>query len=279
MDPHDVQGGRSMFRDMTLGRFYPSDSVLHRLDPRVKLYGTVVFAVSLFFPRSIAGLLAATIFLGAVISLSRVPVRLYIQGIRPLLAIIIFSALMNMLFTPGEMFFRFGPVTITREGLFLAAFLVIRLLYLIVGSTVMTFTTTPGQLTAGLEKSLAFLSVFHIPVHEFAMMMSIALRFIPILTEELDKIMKAQMSRGADFEKGNLIIRAKKLIPVLLPLFVAALRRASDLAMAMEARCYHGGKGRTRLYPLVYGKADFFAYAVLLIYLIIMAVTAFVIRV
>lgn len=267
-----------MIRNMTLGQYYQADSILHHLDPRVKLLGTLLFVISLFFPRSFAGMAVATLFLAMIVGLSQVPLSFYLRGIKPLLFIIAFSAIMNLLFTPGEILLQYGPVKMTKEGIILAVYLVIRLLYLITGSSVMTFTTTPNQLTAGLEKGLRFLNVLHIPVHELAMMMSIALRFIPILTEELDKIMKAQMSRGADFESGNLLTRARKLIPVLVPLFVAAIRRANDLALAMEARCYHGGEGRSRLYPLEYQRRDYLAFGVLLGYMLVMVVCGFIVR-
>ncbi len=195
-----------------------------------------------------------------------------IRGIRHLLWILLFSAIMNMIFTPGEIIFAVGPLFITKEGVRLAVYLVMRLLFLIIGSSLMTYTTTPSQLTAGLETGLGFLKHFRVPVHEFAMMMTIALRFIPILSEELDKIMKAQMARGIDFNEGFLVERAKKLIPILIPLFISAIRRASDLAAAMEARCYHGGEGRTRLHPLRYQRNDYIAYGVVLWYLMIMII-------
>ena len=263
-----------MFRDMTLGQYYPADSIIHRLDPRVKLLFTLVYVITLFFPRSAAGMCLAALYLGYVIILSKVPFSVMIRGIRPLIWIVLFSAFVNMIFTPGTIVLAIGPLSISREGIYLAVYLVIRLIYLVLGSSLMTYTTTPGQITAGLEKSLGFLNRFHVPVHEFAMMMSIALRFIPILTDELDKIMKAQMSRGVVFEEGSLLVRAKKLVPILIPLFVSAIRRASDLAVAMEARCYHSGEGRTRLHPLQYRKADYIAYGVILSYFVLMIVVS-----
>ena len=199
-----------------------------------------------------------------------------IRGVKPLFVIICFSAIINMISVGGEVLIKLGPVSITKQGLWMAFYLVIRLVYLVIGSSVMTFTTTPNQLTDGLEKGFRFLKKVHIPVHEIAMMMSIALRFIPILTEELDKIMKAQMSRGVDFESGNILERGKKLIPVLVPLFIAAIRRASDLAMAMDARCYNGGEGKTRLHPLVYKKQDYAAYGIMLLYVAIMIFCSFI---
>lgn len=266
-----------MIREMTLGQYYKTDSVLHILDPRVKLAGTMIFVISLFLPKSIPSLILATFFLAVIIRVSKVPFAMVRRGIRPLLFIICFSAVVNLFCTKGHILVQLGPLDITREGIILSAYLVIRLVYLIMGSSIMTFTTTPNQLTDGLDKALHFLNRVHIPVHELAMMMSIALRFIPILTEELDKIMKAQMSRGADFETGNLLQRAAKLIPLLVPLFISAIRRASDLALAMDARCYNGGEGRTKLKPLIYEKRDYVAYGILLVYLIAMMICSLVI--
>ena len=265
-----------MIREMTLGQYYKADSVLHKLDARVKLLGTLLFVITLFFPKSLLSLGIATVFLAFTIKLSKVPFSMMIRGVKPLFVIICFSAIINMISVGGEVLIKLGPVSITKQGLWMAFYLVIRLVYLVIGSSVMTFTTTPNQLTDGLEKGFRFLKKVHIPVHEIAMMMSIALRFIPILTEELDKIMKAQMSRGVDFESGNILERGKKLIPVLVPLFIAAIRRASDLAMAMEARGYNGGEGKTRLHPLVYKKQDYAAYGIMLLYVAIMIFCSFI---
>lgn len=265
-----------MIREMTLGQYYKADSVLHKLDARVKLLGTLLFVITLFFPKSLLSLGIATVFLASTIKLSKVPFSMMIRGVKPLFVIICFSAIINMISVGGEVLIKLGPVSITKQGLWMAFYLVVRLVYLVIGSSVMTFTTTPNQLTDGLEKSFQFLKKVHIPVHEIAMMMSIALRFIPILTEELDKIMKAQMSRGVDFESGNILERGKKLIPVLVPLFIAAIRRASDLAMAMDARCYNGGEGKTRLHPLVYKKQDYAAYGIMLLYVAIMIFCSFI---
>lgn len=265
-----------MIREMTLGQYYKADSVLHKLDARVKLLVTLLFVITLFFPKSLLSLGIATVFLAFTIKLSKVPFSMMIRGVKPLFVIICFSAIINMISVGGEVLIKLGPVSITKQGLWMAFYLVIRLVYLVIGSSVMTFTTTPNQLTDGLEKGFRFLKKVHIPVHEIAMMMSIALRFIPILTEELDKIMKAQMSRGVDFESGNILERGKKLIPVLVPLFIAAIRRASDLAMAMDARCYNGGEGKTRLHPLVYKKQDYAAYGIMLLYVAIMIFCSFI---
>lgn len=265
-----------MLREMTLGQYYKADSVLHRLDPRVKLAGTLLFVITLFFPKSLWGLAVSTLFLGSIIGLSQVPFSMVFRGIKPLLIIICFSAVINLLCTPGTVLVTLGPLHITKEGLWFSGYLILRLIYLIMGSSIMTFTTTPNQLTDGMEKALGFLQKVHIPIHELSMMISIALRFIPILTEELDKIMKAQMSRGADLESGNILQRAKKLLPVLVPLFISAIRRASDLALAMDARCYNGGEGRTKLKPLRYERRDYLAYSLLFIYVAVMIVCGFV---
>lgn len=256
-----------MFKDITLGQYYPADSVLHRLDPRTKLFGTMVFIVGLFLCNSVWGYLLATLFLVTVIRMSKVPFSYMVRGLKGILVLLLISVSFNLFLTNGTVLFEIGFLKVTREGLRTAAFMALRLIYLVLGSTVMTLTTTPNALTDGMEKGLGFLKVLHVPVHEIAMMMSIALRFIPILIEETDKIMKAQMARGADFETGNILQKAKAMVPLLVPLFVSAFRRATDLAMAMEARCYHGGEGRTRMKPLKYSGADRVAYLVLFLYL------------
>ena len=258
-----------MIRDITIGQYYPANSVIHRLDPRVKLLGTIVFVVTVFFVNDLIGLALATAVLAAVISLSKVPLRYMSKGLKAIFILMIFTVLLNIFLTPGTELVRLGFLKITKEGLVLAGKTAIRLIYLIVGSTIMTLTTTPNHLTDGLEKALGPLKKIHFPVHELAMTMSIALRFIPILMEETDKIMKAQQARCADFESGNLIQRMKSLIPILVPLFISAIRRANDLAMAMEARCYHGGAGRTKMKPLIYAGRDYLAYGIILIYVLI----------
>ena len=259
-------------REITLGQYYPADSVLHRLDPRTKLMGTLVFLVSLFVAKGAAGYALATVVLAAVIRLSRVPLKFIVSGLKAIVILLLVSVSFNIFLTDGTPIFTLGPLKATWEGLNLALFMGIRLIYLVIGSSILTLTTTPNQLTAGLEKGLGFLKKLGIPVHEIAMMMSIALRFIPILTEETDKIMKAQMARGADFESGNIIKKAKAMIPLLVPLFISAFRRAGDLAMAMEARCYHGGDGRTRLHPLRYERRDVIAYLLMAVYFVLMIV-------
>ncbi len=256
-----------MIRDITIGQYYPTNSILHRLDPRVKLIGTFAFILSLFLFRSFYGYIVVTIFLFSVIKLSKVPFGYIVKGLKAVVLLLVFTLFFNIFFTPGDPLIEYGFIRITKEGLLNSGFMAIRLTYLIIGSSLMTFTTTPNQLTDGLEKVLRPLNHIKVPVHEISMMMSIALRFIPILLEETDKIMKAQMARGADFESGGLMKRAKSLIPLLVPLFVSAFRRANDLAMAMEARCYRGGEGRTKMKPLHYHGKDYAAYLCLVAYL------------
>ncbi len=256
-----------MIRDITIGQYYPAESILHRLDPRVKLIGTLVFIVSLFLFDTFLGYILAGLFLYGAIKLSKVPFKFIVKGLKAVVILLVFTLIFNVFLTPGEPIFTLGFIKITKEGLRTAAFMGIRLVFLILGSSLMTFTTTPNQLTDGLENVLGPLKKIHVPVHEVAMMMSIALRFIPILLEETDKIMKAQQARGADFESGKMIQRAKAMIPILVPLFISAFRRASDLAMAMEARCYRGGEGRTKMKPLKYKKADYLTFGVFVIYL------------
>lgn len=257
-----------MLRDMTLGQYYQTDSVIHRLDPRVKVGGTLLYIISVFIYQNVWGYLLAAVFLGIVIKLSKVPFRFMVRGMRAILFILLITVVFNLFLTPGEVVFSVWKFEITKEGIKSAVFMALRLSFLIIGSSVMTLTTTPNNLTDGMEKMLSPLKVIKVPVHEVAMMMSIALRFIPILVEETDKIMKAQIARGADFESGNIFKRAKALVPILVPLFISAFRRANDLAMAMEARCYRGGDGRTKMKPLIYKKRDFIAYLVLLVYLV-----------
>ena len=230
-----------MLRDITLGQYYPVDSLLHRLDPRTKLFGTLVYIVTLFIADNLWAYVAATIFLITAIKLSNVPVKFMVRGLKSIVFLLLISVSFNLFLTPGTPIFKIGFLQMTWEGLRFAAFMAIRLVYLVMGSTILTLTTTPNQLTDGLEKSLGFLKKVGVPVHE-----------VSILIEETDKIMKAQMARGADFESGNLIQKAKSMVPLLVPLFVSAFRRATDLAMAMEARCYRGGEGRTKMKPLKY---------------------------
>lgn len=255
-----------MLRDITLGQYYPANSVIHKLDPRVKLFSTLLYIISLFCFKGIAALLVATVFLFAVIKLSKVPFKFMVKGLKAIMILMLITALFNLFLTPGEPIVTFWVFKVTKEGARNAILMAIRLTYLILGTSVMTLTTTPNQLTDGLEKALMPFSKIGIPVHAIAMMMSIALRFIPILIEETDKIMKAQMARGADFESGNIMKKVKSMIPLLVPLFVSAFRRADDLAMAMEARCYNGGTGRTKMKPLCYAGRDRAAYLIVIGY-------------
>lgn len=256
-----------MLRDITLGQYYQTESVIHKLDPRVKIGGTLLYIISLFLFENIWGFVLAALFLAMVIKLSNVPFKFMVRGMKSILFLLMITVVFNLFLTPGEVLISFWKLKITKEGLKIAVFMAIRLCFLIIGSSVMTLTTTPNNLTDGMEKMMGPLKIFKVPVHEVAMMMSIALRFIPILLEETDKIMKAQIARGADFENGNLIKRAKALVPLLVPLFISAFRRANDLAMAMEARCYRGGDGRTKMKPLIYKKCDYLAYLVIAGYL------------
>ncbi len=262
-----------MIRDITIGQYYPAKSILHRLDPRVKLVSTLLYLISLFLFRSIPGYMVATLFLAAVIRASRVPFKHIVKGLKPIIMLLMITVIFNLFLTKdGDILFHKWIFTITEGGLRTAVYMAVRLIYLIIGSSLMTFTTTPNELTDGIEKLLYPLNKIHVPVHEVAMMMSIALRFIPILLEETDKIMKAQIARGADLESGNMIQKAKSMIPILVPLFVSAFRRANDLAMAMEARCYRGGEGRTKMKPLHYRTSDKIAYIVVIIYVILVFV-------
>jgi len=256
-----------MLRDITIGQYYQTESVIHRLDPRVKIGGTLIYIISLFLFENVWGYLLAALFLGLVIKLSHVPFRFMVRGMRAILFLLLLTLVFNLFLTPGEALVTFWKLKITKEGVVMAVRMALRLSFLIIGSSIMTLTTTPNNLTDGMEKMMGPLKIFKVPVHEVAMMMSIALRFIPILMEETDKIMKAQIARGADFESGGLIKRAKSLVPLLVPLFISAFRRANDLAMAMEARCYRGGEGRTKMKPLVYRRRDYLAYLVIASYL------------
>lgn len=257
-----------MIRDITLGQYYQAESVIHRLDPRVKLIATLVYIISLFVVKNYIGYAVCFVFLAVAIGLSKVPVKFMVRGMKAILFLLIITVIFNLFLTPGEALVSFWKFTITKEGIKQAVTMAVRLSMLIIGSSVMTLTTTPNNLTDGLESVMKPLKKIKVPVHEIAMMMSIALRFIPILLEETDKIMKAQIARGADFESGNLFKKAKSMVPLLVPLFISAFRRANDLAMAMEARCYQGGEGRTKMKPLVYKKRDVIAYIGVLVYFV-----------
>ena len=265
-----------MVSNITLGQYVPGKSFLHRMDARVKIVLIIAFIVLVFVGQNYPALGIVVVSVLGVMAFSNVPVKLYFKSLRMIIFVVILTAGLNLFYGRGEPLWQFGFMTITEAGITNAVFIALRIISLIFISSVLTFTTSPTDLTDALERLMKPLKVLHISVHEIAMMMSIALRFIPILTEELDKIMKAQMSRGVDFESGNILERGKKLIPVLVPLFIAAIRRASDLAMAMDARCYNGGEGKTRLHPLVYKKQDYAAYGIMLLYVAIMIFCSFI---
>lgn len=256
-----------MLRDITIGQHYPADSRIHRLDPRTKIIGSLMMIIALFLITPLWGYGIALGFLTVVIVLSKVPLKFILKGLRPILFFIIIAVSINIFLTPGEVIFPDFFIKITYEGISRALMTFFRFTLLIVTSSLVTLTTSPMALTDGIEKLLNPLKVIKFPAHELAMMMTIALRFIPTLIEEADKIMKAQMARGADFESGNIFTRAKNMIPLLVPLFISAFRRADELAMAMEARCYRGGEGRTRLNVLKYKPADVTALIVVAGYL------------
>ncbi len=262
-----------MLRDITLGQYYPTNSMIHRLDPRVKLLATLVYIVSMFLFKTFAGYAVCGICLIIVIKISRVPFKFMVKGLKTIWILLGFTLVFNVFFTAGTVIFEWKFISITKEGLITAAFMGMRLFYLIIGSSLLTLTTTPTALTNGLETGLCWMKKIKVPVHEISMMMSIALRFIPILMEETDKIMKAQQARGADFEEGKLIDRVKALVPIFIPLFVSAFRRANELAMAMEARCYHGDEGRTRMRPLKYKKNDYICYVLQVLYVALVIAT------
>lgn len=255
-----------MLKDITLGQYFPGDTVVHRLDPRTKLLMVIVYIVALFLAKWVVSYAVMLAFLVTAVALSRIRPRALFKGLKPLLFIIIFTAIINVFYTKGDVLVQFWIFKITREGLVNAGFLVLRIVMLVTGTFLLTYTTSPIALTDGLESLLSPLKAIHFPVHELALMMSIALRFIPTLIEETDKIISAQKARGADFETGNLFHRAKALVPILVPLFISAFRRADELATAMECRCYHGGEGRTRLRQLKLKGIDIAAlvFAVLL---------------
>ncbi len=265
-----------MFKEMTIGQYYQTDSVIHRLDPRVKLIATFAYIISLFIVHSWTGYLVAALAVGAVIAASHVPFSYIMRGMKAVIMILMVTVVFNLFLTEGTPLVHIWKLTITYEGVDFASKMAVRLIFLIIGSSLMTLTTTPNQLTDALEDVLGPLKKIHVPVHEIAMMMSIALRFIPILMEETDKIMKAQMARGADFESKNLMKKIQSLVPLLVPLFISAFRRANDLAMAMEARCYRGGEGRTKMKPLVYRRRDYAAYAGLAVYFAMCVVLCYV---
>ncbi len=260
-----------MLTDITIGQFFPGDSLLHRLDPRVKIVLTIAFVAAVFVPRNWFGLAAAVAFLLVCIALSKLPASLIIKSIKPILPIVLFTAVLNIFYVSGgTVLFEWWIVRVTTQGLVNATFLAVRIIALIAGSSLLTYTTSPTTLTDALERLMKPLIVIRVPVHELAMMMTIALRFIPTLIEETDKIMSAQKARGADMENGSLMQRIKALMPVLIPLFVSSVRRAYELAMAMECRCYHGGGGRTRMTALRTAPRDWIAIIITAVVLALM---------
>ena len=250
-----------MLKDITLGQYFPGNSPIHRLDPRTKLLMLLVYIVALFLAVSWVSYAVMLAFLLAVIRISTIPLKSILHGLKPLVMILVFTGVLNLFFTDGDhVLVSFWFITITREGVIRAVLMLARIMMLVVATFLLTYTTSPISLTDGLESLLGPLKKIHVPVHELSMMMCIALRFIPTLIEETDKIMSAQKARGADFESGSLKDRIKALVPILVPLFISAFRRADELATAMECRCYHGGEGRTKMNLLRYGRNDFFAY-------------------
>lgn len=256
-----------MIRDITLGQYYPEQSVIHRLDARTKILGTLLYIIEIFLVNSFAGFGLVILALGILIGISRVPVRFIFKGLKAVVFIILLTFVLNLFMFDGTVLWHWKFLTITYEGLYRSCFMALRLILLIIGTSMLTLTTKPMELTDGLEKLLKPFNRLGLPSHEIALMMSIALRFIPTLLEETDKIMKAQQARGADFESGNLMQRVKNMIPILIPLFVGSFRIAQDLALAMEARCYHGGVGRTRMKEIVFSRRDGVAGVFLAVFL------------
>ena len=250
-----------MLKDVTLGQYFPGETSVHKLDPRTKLVLVIVYIVALFLAKGAASYALVAACLLAVIGISKIHLKVIVKSLKPLLLIIVLTALLNLFYGSGEPLVQFWIFKITKEGIENAVFMVLRIALLVAGTFMLTYTTSPIALTDGLESLLGPLKKLGAPVHELAMMMCIALRFIPTLIEETDKIMSAQKARGADFESGNLLSRAKALIPILVPLFISAFRRADELATAMECRCYHGGEGRTKLHVLKYQRRDYVALA------------------
>ncbi len=263
-----------MIRDITLGQYYPSNSPIHRLDPRVKIIATLLFIIELFIVDNFIGFGICAAVLLTVIAISRVPLSFIMRGLKPIIFILFFTFALNIFMVKGEVIWEWHFLHITREGIRIAVFMAIRLILLIIGSSLLTLATKPLSLTDGIERLLSPFSKIGFPSHEIAMMMTIALRFIPTLLEETDKIMKAQQARGADFESGGLLKRAKALIPVLVPLFVSAFRIAQDLAMAMEARCYRGGENRTRMNEMKLKTKDYVTFLLEAVFLALIIVEA-----
>ena len=249
-----------MIRDITIGQYFPGQSAIHRMDPRTKIILSILYIVMLFVADNMWGLLLGVLFGFAAYLISRIPVSMIWKSMKPVVPIVIFTAVLNLFLSTGDPLWQWKFLKITKEGIETAVFMSVRILCLIAGTSLLTYTTSPIALTDGIERLLSPLKKIKLPVHELAMMMTIALRFIPTLIEETDKIMSAQKARGADLESGGVMQRAKALLPILIPLFVSAFRRADELALAMECRCYHGGEGRTKLSELHYQTRDWVAY-------------------
>ena len=256
-----------MLKDITLGQYFPGDSIVHKLDARCKLIAVALFIAAIFTAESFVSYALVFFVTGGMIALSHIPLKSIVRGLKPVMVIIIFTAILNMFFTPGKVILQVWKISLTQEGIVRAVFMVLRISLLIAGTFLLTYTTPPIALTDGMERLFNPLKKLHVPVHEMAMMMSMALRFIPTLIEETDKIMSAQRARGADFETGSLVQRARALLPLLVPLFVSAFRRADELAVAMESRCYHGGEGRTRMKQLKWQRRDTLAMLTMLLVL------------
>jgi len=256
-----------VIRDITLGQYYPGDSWIHRLDARTKIIATLLYIIELFIVNNFWGFLIAAVALLGVIAVSKVPLKFILRGLTAVFLIILFTFVLNVFMVDGRILWQWKFLKITYEGLMRAFFMAVRLVLLIIGSSIMTLTTKPIELTDGLEKLFKPFSKIGLPSHEIALMMTIALRFIPTLMEETDKIIKAQQARGADFESGNILQRAKSLIPILVPLFVSSFRIAQDLALAMEARCYRGGSGRTRMNEIRFKRGDALAAVLIVLFL------------
>ena len=256
-----------MIKDITIGQYIPGESPVHHLDPRLKILMSLIFIIDLFVINNFKGYIFVFVFVLSSIFIAGIKLKYIFKGLKPILLLVLITAVFNLFLTPGkERIFSYGSITIYKEGFYLASFMVIRLIFLITGTSILTLTTSPIELTDGLESLLNPFKRIGLPAHELAMMMTIALRFIPTLMDETDKIMKAQMARGACFDEGNLVKRAKALIPILVPLFISSFRRADELAMAMESRCYRGGEGRTRMKILRYTLSDFIAVFIFISY-------------
>ena len=255
-----------MLKDITLGQYFPGNSPIHKLDPRSKIIFMFLYIAIIFCIKNVISYAVVALFVFAAAISSGIPVKYLVKGIKPIVFFIFLTAFFNLFLTPGKIIFSYGFITISKEGLHLAVFMVLRLLFLILGTSLLTLTTSPIVLTDGIEALISPLKKIGVPSHEIAMMMTIALRFIPTLLEETDNIIKAQTARGADFESGNLIRRAKAMIPILIPLFLSAFRRADDLATAMECRCYRGGESRTKLKALKFEKRDFVAFLIVVLF-------------